>query len=153
MNPTAYNQYQMAIHSTVDILQEYDHDRRFPLYGFGGQVNGTISHCFPLTFDINAAEVEGLEGILNAYRNSFNFVSLSGPTLFAPYVVIYSHTDHSSDNYGSILNAAAAIAASYASLNKYLVLLILTDGVIMDMSQTVDAIVRATHLPLSVRLQ
>ena len=88
MNSTAYNQYQCAIHSTVDILQEYDHDKMFPVYGFGGKVNGSVNHCFPLTFDDRQVEVAGLQGILDAYKNAFQFVSLSGPTLFAPYVTI-----------------------------------------------------------------
>ena len=33
-------------------------------------------------------EVAGLQGILDVYKNAFQFVSLSGPTLFAPYVTI-----------------------------------------------------------------
>ena len=34
---------------------------------------------------------------------------------------------------------------------QYIVLLILTDGVIMDMQQTIDSVVAASTLPLSVR--
>ena len=69
-----------------------------------------------------------------AYRNSFQCVSLHGPTLFAP-----------------LIHAASQVATACAVDTKaYVVLLILTDGVIMDMQQTVDAIVAATHLPLSI---
>ncbi len=44
--------------------QEYDYDRLFPVYGFGGKLNGKVEHCFPLTFDPNRAEVAGVDGIL-----------------------------------------------------------------------------------------
>jgi hypothetical protein len=33
---------------------------------------------------------------------------------------------------------------------KYLVLLIITDGEINDLNQTIDAIIRASHQPLSI---
>ena len=57
-----------------------------PVYGFGGQVSGRVSHCFPLTFDPSHPEVYGVQGVLEAYQNSFQFVSLSGPTYFAPLI-------------------------------------------------------------------
>lgn len=82
------NQYQMAIHSTGTILQDYDHDKMFPVYGFGGNVNGVVNHCFPLTFDPSHVEISGVSGVLEAYGNSFQSVSLHGPTLFAPYVLL-----------------------------------------------------------------
>lgn len=145
------NQYQMAIHATGTILQEYDSDRKFPVYGFGGKINGQVNHCFPVTMDPSHVEVSGVEGIQEVYfnkyvsytaqsheqvyRNSFQFVSLHGPTLFAP-----------------LINTAGQMAASFAahSANQYVILLILTDGVIMDMQQTIDAIVNASRLPLSI---
>ena len=37
MNPTAPNQYQMAISSIAQILLNYDTDKRIPAYGFGGK--------------------------------------------------------------------------------------------------------------------
>ena len=58
------NQYQMAIHATGTILQEYDHDRMFPVYGFGGSINGQVNHCFPVTMDPTHAQVSGVNGIL-----------------------------------------------------------------------------------------
>ncbi|KAL4144256.1 hypothetical protein PRNP1_013394 [Phytophthora ramorum] len=135
------NDYQAAISATGAILEPYDADKRFPVYGFGGLVNGAVNHCFPLTFDPSQPEVEGIGGIMNAYSNSFQFVQLHGPTMFAPLV-----------------HQAAAIARTFsapveqgASGNlKYFVLLIITDGAIMDMQQTIDELVEASTLPLSI---
>ncbi|KAF1788399.1 EF-Hand 1, calcium-binding site [Phytophthora cactorum] len=80
------NDYQAAITATGAILEPYDSDKRFPVYGFGGLVNGVVDHCFPLTYDPSQPEVEGIGGIMKAYSDSFQFVQLHGPTKFAPLV-------------------------------------------------------------------
>ena len=63
---------------------------------------------------------------------------LSGPTFFAPiidYVAGYcAHKLQEMSQYNQ----------------QYTILLILTDGAIMDMQQTIDQIVRASGLPLSI---
>lgn len=50
------NDYQKAIISVGDILNHYDSDKKYPVYGFGAKVptqNGyTLSHCFPCTMDV-----------------------------------------------------------------------------------------------------
>ncbi len=135
------NEYQSAISAVGSILEEYDYDKQFPVYGFGGIVNGTeqVSHCFPLTFDPNHVEVDRVAGILGCYYNALQCVRLHGPTCFAP-----------------IIHSASALARQYdATANstaeqKYIVLLIITDGVIMDMDSTRDAVVMACNLPLSI---
>ncbi len=122
------------------LLQEYDSDKRVPVYGFGGAFQGQTHHIFPLTFDPShpgaparahasplclavviscvrrtsfVTEVDGVPGVMEAYRNSLSFVSLSGPTKF-------SH----------IIAAAAAEAAKPMTQESlhYTVLLIITDG-------------------------
>jgi len=137
MSPGGFNEYQRSIMTIGQIIQEYDYDKLFPVYGFGGMIAGTnsVNHCFPLTFDPSNPEVRGVEGILSAYVSSMQSVRLHGPTCFAP-----------------IINAAASCAAQSRAegSKKYIVMLILTDGVIMDMEQTRDAIVSASDLPLSI---
>ncbi|KAI7750219.1 hypothetical protein M8C21_026316 [Ambrosia artemisiifolia] len=80
-------------------------------------------------------QVEGVQGIMAAYKNALHTVSLHGPTLF-----------------GQVINKAAEIAAQSLSTNptKYFVLLIITDGVLTDLQETKDAIVKASDLPLSI---
>uniref|UniRef100_K3X660 C2 domain-containing protein n=1 Tax=Globisporangium ultimum (strain ATCC 200006 / CBS 805.95 / DAOM BR144) TaxID=431595 RepID=K3X660_GLOUD len=137
------NDYQAAISATGAILEPYDADRKFPTYGFGGMVNGYVNHCFPLTFDPTQPEVEGVRGILQAYANSFQMVQLHGPTYFAPLIrqaaTIATHFS----------NPAAQPSMSDMNL-KYFVLLIITDGAIMDMQATIDEIVQASFLPMSI---
>jgi len=129
------NQYQQAIHAVGSILAPYDSDQKYPIWGFGGSMNSTVSHCFPLTFSSSQIEVQGVDGLLKAYGNAFTKVSLSGPTYFA-----------------EIINTATAIAsAPYAKdFQHYSILLILTDGVINDMERTLAAIKSASERPLSI---
>ncbi|KAH0790676.1 Copine family protein [Histomonas meleagridis] len=128
------NQYESCIWSVGSVVCPYDSDQAFPVYGFGGKINGVVSHCFPLTFDPSNPNVQGLEGIAAVYRNSLKSVVLSGPTLFAP-----------------IITAASQVAQeSFESSRTYSILMILTDGVINDMPETIDAIVAASDSPLSI---
>ncbi|KAL9379071.1 hypothetical protein Peur_027553 [Populus x canadensis] len=126
---------EKAIMEVGHVIQFYDSDRRFPAWGFGGKTPaGTVSHCFNLNGSASF-EVEGVDGIMAAYATALHNVSLSGPTLFGP-----------------VINTAAQIAGQSVSNNngKYLVLLIITDGVITDMQETKDSLVRASDLPLSI---
>ncbi|KAL4434860.1 hypothetical protein ABPG74_021199 [Tetrahymena malaccensis] len=141
MNPQVMNQYQQAIYSVGEILLDYDFDKKVPCFGFGGvprYPNYTfpnVQHCFPLSGQPNNIEAFGLGEILNLYSYSLQHVSLSGPTLFNP-----------------ILMEACRIAQIMKQNGSqvYSVLLIITDGEIHDMNETIDTIVNASNLPLSV---
>jgi hypothetical protein len=65
------------------IVCPYHTDQKFPVFGFGGNVAGEVSHCFNLTFS-SSPEVAGLEGIVGVYKHALTQVKLAGPTLFAP---------------------------------------------------------------------
>jgi hypothetical protein len=51
--------YEQVITSLGSVIEAYDHDNRYPVYGFGGVKKNTrgASHCFPLTGDPGNAEV------------------------------------------------------------------------------------------------
>ncbi|XP_062180385.1 protein BONZAI 3-like [Phragmites australis] len=129
------NSYQQAILGVGEILQFYDSDRRFPAWGFGAKTEGRILHYFNLNTTSNDCEVVGVEGIMSAYTTALCSVSLAGPTMFGP-----------------VINKAAEIASQslQCANNKYFVLLIITDGVLTDIQETKDSIVRASDLPLSI---
>jgi copine 5/8/9 len=132
------NPYANAISSVGSVLEFYDSSKTFPLYGFGGKPypGQPANHCFALNFNESNPNVEGVYGILNTYYESLRKVQMSGPTLFQ-----------------QVISQASAIAASYPqsqSQQTYHVLLIITDGVINDMDQTIDSIIRADDLPLSI---
>ncbi|XP_017412106.1 protein BONZAI 1-like isoform X1 [Vigna angularis] len=130
------NAYQRAISEVGEVLQYYDSDKRFPTWGFGARpIDGPVSHCFNLNGSSHYCEVEGIQGIMKAYTSALLNVSLAGPTLFGPV----------------ISNAARIASQSVANGGrKYFVLLIITDGVVTDLQETKDALVKASDLPLSI---
>jgi hypothetical protein len=132
------NQYTAAITAISQILLSYDSDGLVPVYGFGGRLpNGVTSHCFALTGDPARPEVAGINGIMQVYSNSFTWVALHGPTNFAPLITATAKT-------------AQEIDDNIRDFPAYMILLIITDGEITDMSATSDAIVAASALPLSI---
>ena len=64
------NPYTMAIRSVGEIFQDYDYENRFLALGFGGQVNGRVSHCFPLNGNSRDPYCQGIEGVVDAYYDS-----------------------------------------------------------------------------------
>ncbi|CAM9336332.1 unnamed protein product [Discosporangium mesarthrocarpum] len=133
------NEYEHAMHSIGNVLQFYDADKLFPVFGFGGCPDPRMppEHCFAVNGMPQTPEVHGVSGVLEIYRHSLSRVKLSGPTLFAP-----------------VINQVAKTVAETRSLDKanqtYTILLLMTDGVINDMSNTLDALVAAADLPFSV---
>lgn len=132
------NQYEIAIRSCGDIVAYYDYDQMFPAFGFGGKFYGNpnVDHCFPLNGNPNDPEIAGIDGILKAYRTVLNNTQLWGPTHFHYFIDRLNQTvkrDIERENY-----------------TNYNILMILTDGIIEDMDDTIDALVEASYLPISV---
>ena len=66
------NQYEAAIMNVGQIIELYDSDKLFPVYGFGGiprhmGVNG-ILHCFPVNANRADPKIYGIQNILSTYR-------------------------------------------------------------------------------------
>ncbi len=135
------NEYQRAIMGVCDILLHYDSDKKVPMFGFGGKprypnfTTPSVSHCFSMTGDQGNPWAYGLDGIMQIYANTLQHVELSGPTLFSP-----------------VLQTAMKIASQnkQEGSNEYTILLILTDGEIHDMEQTINCLIKSAQLPLSV---
>lgn len=130
------NAYQQAVVEVGEVIQFYDSDKCFSAWGFGGRtMDGNISHCFNLNGSPYDSEVVGVEGIMAAYDSALRNVALSGPTLF-----------------GKVIHKAAEITGQSLShgVSKYYILLIITDGVLTDLQETIDALVKASDLPLSI---
>ena len=129
--------YEKAIKSCGDIVGHFDFDQKFPAYGFGGKFFGEpeVSHCFPLNGKMENPEIKGIEGILKAYRNVLVNSELSQPTYF--HFII--------DKLNEIVKKEVKEKKSI-----YNILMILTDGIIDDMNETIDSLVESSFLPISV---
>ena len=133
------NEYLNAIRSVGNILQYYDSDKHIPVLGFGATVppsTNRASHCFALNGNIFDPEVDGMDGVVEAYKNALRNVNLYGPTNFAPIIELIN--DMTESEHVDQTN------------QKYNILLIITDGIINDMQKTIDQIVRGSSLPLSI---
>jgi hypothetical protein len=82
------NQYEAAIMNVGKVVEPYDNDRTFPVYGFGGiprhMGQTSTNHCFAMNGNPSNPEIQGIENIILAYRQTLPQIELSGPTLFAP---------------------------------------------------------------------
>jgi hypothetical protein len=75
-----WNDYEKAIFAVGSILAKYDSDQRFPVWGFGAKYSNVVRHCFQCGSEV---EVEGVQGIMDAYRGVFRTpLTMSYPTKF-----------------------------------------------------------------------
>ncbi|KAM4614577.1 copine-7 [Discoglossus pictus] len=138
INPYQPNEYLKALVAVGEICQDYDSDKRFSALGFGARIppKYEVSHDFAINFNPDDDECEGIQGIVESYQNCLPKIQLYGPTNVAP-----------------IISRVARLAAEEErtkEASKYYILLILTDGVVTDMADTREAIVRASYLPMSI---
>ena len=128
------NPYERAILSCATIMANYDYDKLFPVYGFGAIIKGqkSASMCFNINFK-NDPNIKYVENILKEYHNCMDKIYFSGPTYFAP-----------------IINKVVEEIKKQNDIFEYHVLMILTDGIIEDMEETIEALVEGSFYPLSV---
>uniref|UniRef100_W5M929 Copine-7 n=1 Tax=Lepisosteus oculatus TaxID=7918 RepID=W5M929_LEPOC len=138
INPYQPNEYLKALIAVGEICQDYDSDKRFSALGFGARIppNYEVSHDFAINFNPDDDECEGIQGVVEAYQNCLPKIQLYGPTNVAP-----------------IITRVAKLAAGEEKskdASQYHILLILTDGVVTDMADTRESIVRASYQPMSI---
>ena len=117
------------------LLNQYT-DPRIAAFGFGAKLKSDTetSHCFALNGNEKVPEVNGLDDLLNVYKSKLKEIELSGPTVFSKL----------------IKNVAVKVQQGMKENDTYNILLIITDGVICDREATIDSIVYASYLPLSI---
>ena len=74
----------------------------------------SASHCFALNANIFDPEVDGIDGVISAYKNTLKNVNLYGPTRFAPII--------------EYVNDMAEENKVTQSNQRYNILLMITDG-------------------------
>ncbi|XP_059195938.1 copine-4 [Centropristis striata] len=138
IHPFQPNEYLKALVAVGEICQDYDSDKMFPAFGFGAQIppDYKVSHDFAVNFNEENPECAGIQGVVEAYQACLPKLQLYGPTNIAPIIQ-------------KVANSASQEVHTKEAM-QYFILLILTDGVITDMADTREAIVQASHLPMSV---
>ncbi|CAI0456434.1 unnamed protein product [Linum tenue] len=138
----ALNPYEQAISIIGKTLAAFDEDNLIPCYGFG---DATTHDQDVFSFYPDERFCNGFEEVLSRYREIAPSLRLAGPTSFAP-----------------VIEKAMTIVEE--SGGQYHVLLIIADGQVTrsvdtehgrlspQEQKTVDAIVQASKLPLSIVL-
>ena len=121
------NPYQHVISVIARTLEPFDDDHLIPAYGFG-DVTTSDKGVFP--FFPNEAPCNGVVQVLQRYAEITPHVALSGPTSFAP-----------------IIDKAVEIVKK---TKQYHILIIIADGEMTSTEATKQAIIRASHHPLSI---
>ena len=141
------NDYEKAIRSCGDILAYYDDDQLFPCFGFGftfknSDLNNNLGRGkydkfnYPINRNEQDPNIHLIDNVLVEYRKFITEIKLSGPTNFAPMI--------------RDLNNEVKKNLSDGLVMGYNILLILTDGQIDDLNDTIDEMVEASFLPISV---
>ena len=140
------NDYEKSIKSCGDIVAYYDSDQLFPVYGFGfdfknendqNLINETYTTLnFPINMNTEDPNINLIDNILIEYRKFIKKIELSGPTHFSPIIKNLNNEVIEDLNKGANMH--------------YSILMLLTDGQIGDMKDTIDALVEASFLPISV---
>ncbi|XP_012994669.3 copine-4 [Esox lucius] len=138
IHPYQPNEYLKALVAVGEICQDYDSDKMFPAFGFGARIppDFKVSHDFAVNFNEENPECAGIQGVVEAYQNCLPKLQLYGPTNIAPIIQ-------------KVARSASQEMHTKEAM-QYFILLILTDGVITDMADTREAIVQASHLPMSI---
>lgn len=132
------NQYFKAINAVGSILQEYDTDKNIPVFGFGAKLPyiNDVSHCFALNGNIFSPEIHSIQGVLDVYQKNVTKFDFSGPTNFA--------------NVIGYIGEMASYYVNNGMMYKYFVLMIITDGAISDINETIDEVIKCSYLPVSI---
>ena len=128
-----------CLKAVTTILDQYDSDKMYPFYGFGGvpQFMGMnqVSHCFPLNGSEKQPHIDGVENVIKAYKQALPQIKMMGPTKFS-----------------YILKECKAQVEAINDPKTYHICLLLTDGEIHDMEETIEEIadIANKNLPVSI---
>ena len=131
------NDYEKAIISCGNIVAPYDYDQLFQVYGFGAIIKSSISDKASMCFAINLKDnpdIYTIDNVIKTYHDIIkkDKLTFAGPTEFTPII------------------KKGISRMITKNILEYHILMILTDGVIDDLQDTIDILVEASSLPLSV---
>ena len=131
------NDYEKAIISCGNIVAPYDYDQLFQVYGFGAIIKSSISDKASMCFAINLKDnpdIYTIDNVIKTYHDIIkkDKLTFAGPTEFTPIIK-------------KVISRMIT-----KNILEYHILMILTDGVIDDLQDTIDILVEASSLPLSV---
>ena len=139
----ASNDYISALMAIGKAFNQYS---KFMLaYGVGARTmegNGSAVDICSMTGDFTDPFIENQEELLNCYEGTLSAVKIAGPVNYR--AVVKFVCDLAQLDYGT--------TADPSSIRNYYVLTILMTGIIDDIDESVNEILRAAELPISVQI-
>lgn len=127
LDPITFNPYQQVISIIGRALEPFDDDNLIPTFGFGDSKTTNVG-VFPF-FDDKVPYT--FAQVLSRYMELAPQIELGGPTNFAP--LIYE-----------------AISIVKKNPDSFHILVIIADGQVTNEHQTLQAIIEASFVPLSI---
>jgi len=121
------NPYRQVLKIIATTLADFDDDGMIPAYGFG---DSRTKSQQVFSFNEDDTPCEGLEDVLKRYEAIVTSITFSGPTNFAP-----------------IIRQATELVRR---TQEYHILLLIADGQVDEVRETIDAIVEASKYALSI---
>ena len=126
------NNYEKAIRENVEIISIYNKQDKYNVYGFGAKVNGEFKEIFNINGNDDPS-IKGIDNIISEYKKTVTNVLFYGGTYFSPII-------------REVKNKLETIKNN--DFNYY-ILLIISDGIIDDINETIDSIIEASKFPIS----
>jgi len=156
------NPYQTSLLSVGQVLEPYDHDRKFSFFGYGGYKD----HEFPPYFIVGETEEinGGVQGILDTYAQARDRIELGdmGTATGGDMDWRTNKRRYYCDDFYQIINAISNKTEndmmtkfppnSHKLPTDYYILFFVIDGDGFDMNGTIRALIRASSLPVSIVL-
>lgn len=136
LNEFSDNPYEKAIKCCGEIIAQYDSDKIYPCFGYGAILPNKkeVSHCFNLNMK-DDPNINGLDEVLKFYNDAIRKIKFKDPTHFS-----------------KVIEKIIDMTEVDIKTNKlvYNILVIMTDGKVEDFQDTVNSIVKASQLPISI---
>jgi len=156
------NPYQTALSAVGQVLEPYDHDKKFSFYGYGGYKNGE----FPPYFTVGDTEQVdgGVQGILDTYVQTRELIKMGdmGTATGGDMDWRANKGRYYCDDFYQIINTVSDKAeadmmikfppGSHQLPSDYYIIFFVIDGDGFDRDGTIRALVRASSLPVSIVL-
>ena len=124
------------------VVERYSPQPVYRAFSFGGIPAGedSVSQCNPL-YKKDTQWAQSVEELLKVYKTAVRTCHMSGPTVFSEVIQ-------------EAMRIGQQAQANFKKVgdNQYFLLLITTDGMVMDWRDTVDALIALARLPVSVIL-
>ncbi|XP_054154514.1 copine-8-like [Oppia nitens] len=142
------NCFEFLLNSFGQLLQPYDYQGLFAVFGFGARFAGqpTVSHAFNLRLGVGGGQqsvvpyCDSVDDMRRCYRASLKSMIPSSS----------SNSANTGRPFAPVINHVVQLTKNFQNGRHYFVFTILTSGCHTDTADTLEAIVRASAMPVSI---